>query len=54
VFVSFRFEVGPRIKNSFHIDVEDISAQFDLYPSINPKGLPNMMPPMVCDIIEKL
>eukprot|EP00559_Dactyliosolen_fragilissimus_P005134 CAMPEP_0184857904 /NCGR_PEP_ID=MMETSP0580-20130426/3047_1 /TAXON_ID=1118495 /ORGANISM="Dactyliosolen fragilissimus" /LENGTH=245 /DNA_ID=CAMNT_0027353767 /DNA_START=485 /DNA_END=1218 /DNA_ORIENTATION=- len=41
----FRFEKGPRIPNSKYIDIDDISARRDLYPELNPKGLPHMMPP---------
>jgi len=39
------FEDGPRIKGSYYIDIDDISSKFDLYPTLNPKNLPHMMPP---------
>jgi hypothetical protein len=29
------------------MDIDDISSQYDLFPSLNPKNLPHMMPPMV-------
>lgn len=48
-----RFEEGPRITGSKFIDIDDISAQYDLYPSLNPKKLPHMMPPMVRQNVTK-
>ena len=29
------------------MDLDDISSQFDIFPNLNPKKLPHMMPPMV-------
>ena len=48
--IDHRFEKGPRIKGSVYLDLDDISSQFDLFPTLNPKKLPHMMPPMVCII----
>jgi len=39
------FETGPRIKDSIYMDIDDISMQYDIFPNINPKKLPHMLPP---------
>lgn len=40
-----RFEEGPRIKDSKYVDMDDISAQYGLFPELNAKKLPHMLPP---------
>ena len=47
LYLYIRYENGPRIKGSLYMDIDDISSQFDLYPLLNPKKLPHMMPPKV-------
>ena len=42
-----RFEAGPRIPGSVYVDMDDVSAKGDLFPDLNPKGLPHMLPPKV-------
>lgn len=42
------FEEGPRITGSKYIDIADIAATKEIYPNLNPKGLPYMLPPKVC------
>mmetsp|Transcript_163374 Transcript_163374/g.523818 ORF Transcript_163374/g.523818 Transcript_163374/m.523818 type:complete len:390 (-) Transcript_163374:150-1319(-) len=39
------FEDGPRVAGVRHIDMDDIAAHPDLFPDLNPKGLPHMLPP---------
>lgn len=39
------FEAGPRLPGARYVDMIDLSCQKDLFPHLNPKGLPNMLPP---------
>lgn len=39
------FEQGPRIRGARHIDMTDLCASHELYPSLNPKKLYAMLPP---------
>mmetsp|Transcript_22358 Transcript_22358/g.38044 ORF Transcript_22358/g.38044 Transcript_22358/m.38044 type:complete len:348 (-) Transcript_22358:788-1831(-) len=38
------FEQGPRIKGAKFVDMKDISTTKELFPELNPKGLPTMLP----------
>lgn len=42
-----RFEEGPRIQGAKYMDMSDISATKEIFPELNPKGLPQMLPPEV-------
>jgi len=41
------FKNGPRIKGAKYIDMDDIATAKELFPNLNPKGLPHMLPPKV-------
>jgi hypothetical protein len=42
-----RFEEGPRIAGAQYVDMDDIASSKELFPEINPKDLPHMIPPKV-------
>jgi hypothetical protein len=44
-----RFEKGPRIRGAKHLDMSDLATTKELFPELNPKGLPQMLPPEVRD-----
>jgi len=39
------YEQGKRIAGARYFDMDDISASFDLFPELNPRKLPQMLPP---------
>lgn len=39
------FKVGPRMPQSKYLDIDAIACSNDLFPELNPKDLPHMMPP---------
>jgi len=41
------YEQGPRIKGAHYIDMDDLACQFNLFPLLNPKNLPHMLPPAI-------
>lgn len=38
------YEQGTRIAGAKYFDMDDIATSFDLYPNLNPKNLPHMLP----------
>jgi len=38
------FEQGPRIEGAKYLDMNDIATTKELFPELNPKGLPQMLP----------
>jgi len=39
------YEQGKRIAGARYFDMDDIAASFDLFPELNPRKLPQMLPP---------
>jgi thiosulfate/3-mercaptopyruvate sulfurtransferase len=36
---------GPRLPNARYVDIDSVATSHDLFPHLNPKKLPHMMPP---------
>ena len=47
VCVTTSFEQGPRIVGARYLDMKDIATTKELFPELNPKGLPTMLPTKV-------